>query len=303
MSPSVVKTSDALRRFLREVEAAAKLRHPNVVATDDANEAKGTHFLVMEYVEGSDLSALIRKTGPMIVEQAVQCIIQAAKGLEYAHAQGVVHRDIKPANLLLDSNRKIKILDMGLARIEGAIDGQTELTSTGAVMGTVDYMAPEQAISTRRADARSDIYSLGISLWYLLTGKCAYDGDSLMAKLLAHRDAPIPSLRSFNEVIPQAVDEVFRKMVAKQPADRYQSMTEVIRDLEACQSGSSSSSGVSVPAMPVDSGLNSFLNKLANSRSSPMHQRKVNPTHPPTQSILSQKPLLSARIPTFVQTR
>jgi serine/threonine protein kinase len=263
MSPSVVKTSDALRRFLREVEAAAKLRHSNVVATDDANEAKGTHFLVMEYIEGSDLSALIRKTGPMTVEQAVQCIIQAAKGLEYAHAQGVVHRDIKPANLLLDSNRKIKIPDMGLARIEGAIDGQTELTSTGAVMGTVDYMAPEQAISTRRADARSDIYSLGISLWYLLTGKCAYDGDSLMAKLLAHRDAPIPSLRSFNDVIPQAVDEVFRKMVAKQPADRYQSMTEVIRDLEACQSGSSSSSGVSMPAMPVDSGLNSFLNKLA----------------------------------------
>jgi serine/threonine protein kinase len=269
MSPSVVKTPDALRRFLREVEAAAKLRHPNVVATDDANEAKGTHFLVMEYVEGSDLSVIVKKTGPLSVEQALQCVVQAARGLEYAHAQGVVHRDIKPANLLLDSNRKIKILDMGLARIEGATDGQAELTSTGAVMGTVDYMAPEQAISTRRADARSDIYSLGISLWYLLTGKCAYDGDSLMAKLLAHRDAPIPSLHKFNEAIPPAVDEVFRKMVAKQPTDRYQSMTEVVRDLEACQSGSFSSSGISMPAMPADSGLNSFLNNLASNTAKP----------------------------------
>ena len=269
MSPSVVKTPDALRRFLREVEAAAKLRHPNVVATDDANEAKGTHFLVMEYVEGSDLSVIVKKTGPLNVEQALQCIIQAARGLEYAHTQGVVHRDIKPANLLLDSNKKIKILDMGLARIEGATDGQAELTSTGAVMGTVDYMAPEQAISTRRADARSDIYSLGISLWYLLTGKCAYDGDSLMAKLLAHRDAPIPSLHKLDETIPSAVDDVFRKMVAKQPADRYQSMTEVVRDLEACQSGSSSSSGVSMPTMPADSGLHSFLNNLASNTAKP----------------------------------
>jgi serine/threonine protein kinase len=264
MSPSVVKTPDALRRFLREVEAAAKLRHPNVVATDDANEARGTHFLVMEYVEGSDLSILVKKNGPMSVEDALPCIIQAAKGLEYAHRQGVVHRDIKPANLLLDEKKKVKILDMGLARIEGATDGQAELTSTGAVMGTVDYMAPEQAISTRRADARSDVYSLGVSLSYLLTGKCVYQGDSLMAKLLAHRDAPIPSLHEFNKAIPRSVDDVFRKMVAKQPADRYQSMSEVIRDLEACQSGSFSSTGASKPATPADAGLDSFLNHLAN---------------------------------------
>jgi serine/threonine protein kinase len=276
MSPSVVKTPDALRRFLREVEAAAKLRHPNVVATDDANEARGTHFLVMEYVEGSDLAVLVKKNGPMSVEDALSCILQAAKGLEYAHAQGVVHRDIQPANLLFDAKKKIKILDMGLARIEGATDGQAELTSTGAVMGTVDYMAPEQAISTRRADARSDIYSLGVSLWYLLTGKCVYDGDSLMKKLLAHRDAPIPSLHAFNKAIPRAVDEVFHRMVAKQPADRYQSMSEVIRDLEACQNGtlsplvaSTSSPVASKSAAPADAGLNSFLNNLAKKPAQP----------------------------------
>jgi formylglycine-generating enzyme required for sulfatase activity/predicted Ser/Thr protein kinase len=280
MSPAALKTPDALKRFHREVEAAAKLRHTNVVATDDADEAKGTHFLVMEYVEGTDLSALVKKNGPLSVEQAVQCIIQAARGLEYAHEQGVVHRDIKPANLLLDAKGTVKILDMGLARIEGDSAGRAELTSTGAVMGTVDYMAPEQALSTKTADARSDIYSLGISLWYLLAGKCAYDGDTLMAKLLAHRDAPIPSLCALRAEVPPSVDAVFQKMVAKQAKDRYQSMTDVIRDLTACQSGSASTSATSPAAsnMPEDTNLMSFLSNLNGPSTSVTATRPIHPT-------------------------
>jgi serine/threonine protein kinase len=274
MSSNLVKTPDALKRFHREVEAAAKLRHTNVVATDDADEAKGTHFLVMEYVEGSDLSALVRKNGPMSVSQAVQCILQAARGLEYAHKQGVVHRDIKPANLLLDTSGTVKILDMGLARIEGDSGSQGELTSTGAVMGTVDYMAPEQAMSTKHADARSDIYSLGISLWYLLAGRCAYEGDSLMAKLLAHRDAPIPSLRSVDSEVPGALDAIFRRMVAKLPTDRYQSMTEVIRDLEGCQNGSGAVPDVATPNNFEDPSLQSFLSQLGGSPTSATATRK-----------------------------
>ncbi|MFO1002752.1 MAG: serine/threonine-protein kinase [Planctomycetaceae bacterium] len=265
MSASIVKTPDALKRFHREVEAAAKLRHPNVVATDDADEAKGTHFLVMEYVEGADLSALVKKQGTLSVQQAVQCIIQAARGLEFAHEKGVVHRDIKPANLLLDSKGTVKILDMGLARIEGDSGSQGELTSTGAVMGTVDYMAPEQALSTKHADARSDIYSLGISLWYLLVGRCAYDGDTLMSKLLAHRDSPVPSLREANNEVSESIDLVFRKMVAKKPADRYQTMTDVIRDLEACQTGAAPH--VAMPSAPEDLNLQSFLSHLGTSAS------------------------------------
>ena len=172
----------------------------------------------MEYVAGQDLSALVKKGGPLSVARAVSYVLQAARGLEYAHKRGVIHRDIKPANLLLDDEGTVKILDMGLARLSGEGDtaGQAELTGTGAVMGTVDYMAPEQALSTKHADARADVYSLGCTLYWLITGRPVYDGETLMAKLIAHREEPIPRLGD----VPEAVQAVFEKMVAKKSAER-----------------------------------------------------------------------------------
>ena len=169
----------------------------------------------------------------MPVEQALDCILQAARGLEYAHVQGVVHRDIKPSNLILDHDGTVKILDLGIARIVSLPEqaGDQDLTKTGCVLGTVDYMAPEQAMNTRRADHRADIYSLGCTLYFLLTGQPVFGGETVMERILAHREHPVPSLRKACPAAPMWLDAVFRKMVAKKPEDRYQSATALVSDL------------------------------------------------------------------------
>lgn len=247
LSPAVTKSPEALRRFQREVQAAARLNHPNIVIAYDADESGGNYFLVMEYVQGSDLASLVKTSGSLSPERAVHCILQAARGLEYAHGQGVVHRDIKPSNLLLDSKGKIKILDMGLARLDAGRND--ELTGTGQIMGTVDYMAPEQALNTKGADGRADIYSLGTTLWFLLTAKPMYAGETVVEKLMAHQSKPIPSLRSECSETSAALESVFNRMVAKTPEARYQSMAEVMSALERCQAGADE-----LP-IPLEAGL------------------------------------------------
>ncbi len=231
---AAVDSPDKVKRFHREVRAAAKLEHPNIVTAFDAHESKGIHYLVMSYVNGSDLAQTVRKQGPLSVGKAVNYITQAAKGLGHAHDTGIVHRDVKPANLLLDKRGTVRILDMGLACFE-SVDAEhdktmsRELTQAGAVMGTVAYIAPEQALDTRNADARSDIYSLGCTLYYLLTGSPIFLEDTMMKTIMAHQQAEVPALKD----VPDGVESVFQKMVAKNPDDRYQSMTDVISALEA----------------------------------------------------------------------
>lgn len=260
LPPKAMKSPQAVERFHREVRTAARLTHPNIVIAYDAGEHKGNHYLVMEHVDGYDLANVVAQRGPLSVSQAVDCIVQAAKGLEYAHSEGVAHRDIKPGNLLLDRKGTVKILDMGLARIfeGGRSDSPDRLTDSGQVMGTCDYMAPEQAEDTHAADHRADIYSLGCTLYRLLTGHKPYTGDTLIQILLAHREAPIPSIVQKRPDAPAELDAVFQKMMAKTPDDRYQSMAEVIAALEACVTPQPVAA-----EPPSDSALTLFFRHLA----------------------------------------
>lgn len=220
-------------RFQREVEMIAKLIHPNIVMAFDADEADVGLFLVMEFVDGRDLMTEVAMHGPLPVVDAVNCTLQTARGLEYAHTHGLIHRDIKPANILRATSGQIKLADLGLARLnEEGRTGATSLTQAGGVVGTIDYMPPEQAVDSTTIDHRADQYSLGCTLYFLLTGAPMYGGSSAMSVLLKHRDAPIPSLCDVRPDTPPELDVVFRKMVAKLPQDRYPNMTEVLRALE-----------------------------------------------------------------------
>lgn len=270
ISNTAMKNAGAVQRFQREVRAAARLIHANIVTAFDASEHEGIHFLVMEYVDGKDLATLVHDEGPPPVEKAVDYVLQSARGLAYAHGKGIVHRDIKPGNLLVDGDGTVKILDMGLARIDLEIDASQELTNTGQVMGTVDYMAPEQAEDTHSADARADIYSLGCTLYRLVTGDVLYGGDTMMKKLLAHRGAPIPSLlEDASRLLPASeplnrLDSIFRRMVAKRPDDRQQSMAQVVTELEMFLRGvapPTPSSGSVDPT--IDLKLEQFLSDMS----------------------------------------
>ena len=241
LPPSFARDRTAVMRFRREVEAAGRLKHPNLVAALDADEDRGVHFLVMDYVEGRDLDKVVRERGRMPVLQAIDCLIQAARGLEAAHGQGIVHRDIKPANLMLDSEGIVRVLDLGLARIVDAANpfGQAagkRLTESGMYMGTIDYMAPEQAEDSHRVDHRADVYSLGCTLHYLLTGREPFPGETVLKRLMAHQERPVPSLRAARPDVSPKLDATFQKMLAKRPDDRPASMTEVIALLESAKS-------------------------------------------------------------------
>ncbi|HEX3447641.1 MAG TPA: serine/threonine-protein kinase, partial [Isosphaeraceae bacterium] len=243
LPPSLARDPSAVQRFHREAKAAATLSHPNVVAVLDADEFRGLHFLVMEYVEGRDLARLVRQQGPMSLTQAIDCIIQAARGLKAAFEASVVHRDIKPSNLLLEPGGTLKILDMGLALLDavggpfGANQPDASLTQSNILLGTIDYMSPEQATNPRNADHRSDIYSLGCTLHYLLTGRPPYSGETLIERLVAHREQPVPRLSDSVPDVSPALDVLLRRVLAKSPTDRFSTFDELIAGLEACRPG------------------------------------------------------------------
>jgi serine/threonine protein kinase len=219
-----LKSERAIVRFEREIQVVGQLDHPHIVRALDAREVDGTRLLVLEYIDGDDLSRLVHRNGPLPVAEACEVVRQAAVGLQYAHQHQVIHRDIKPSNLMVDQQGQVKILDLGLARFRSA-ESSGDMTRDGQMMGTPGYMSPEQASDTHSVDIRTDIYGLGCTLYYLLVGRAPYPGETAYQILRAHEVTPIPSLRDERDDVPEALDRVFQKMVAKTPGERHDSMT------------------------------------------------------------------------------
>jgi serine/threonine-protein kinase len=220
-----------LERFHQEARASASLNHPNMVRAFDVDHEENIHYLVMEYVEGSDLQAVVSRNGPLPFRMAADYMRQAAEGLGYAHRSGLIHRDIKPANLLVDKAGTVKILDMGLARFSDESQGSLTMAYDQKMIGTVDYLSPEQALDSHKVDARVDVYSLGCTLYFLLTGDAPFPQGTIPQRLMLHQTAEPTSIRQTRPDAPEELIAICRKMMAKAAGDRYQSADDVAQAL------------------------------------------------------------------------
>lgn len=231
IKPEMLTNPEAVGRFQREMRALAQSSHPNIVRAFDINLVGNTQYFAMEFVEGNSLDKLVQLSGPLPIDKACDYIRQAALGLQYAHERGLIHRDIKPANLLVDSSGTVvKILDLGLARLSQSITPAApagELTVEGVLIGTPDYLSPEQARNAKTVDVRTDIYSLGCTFYFLLTGQPPFPGGALMQKLFQHQQGAVPTGKDRRPDLPDEVIAIFQKMMAKKPEDRYQTPAEI----------------------------------------------------------------------------
>lgn len=222
-----VEDTSYLLRFKREARAVAALNHPNIVRAYTLDNEGDIHYLVMEYVEGRDLHRLVKEDGPLPLEKAVDFIRQAAAGLAYAHQKGLVHRDVKPANLLVDPDGVVRVLDLGLARFSNEEQASLTILHDENVLGTADYLAPEQAVDSHGVDGRADIYSLGCSLYFCLTGHPPFDEGTLPERLLKHQKDPPPPIKKDRPDVPNDLVTICLKMMAKKPSARFQTMEHV----------------------------------------------------------------------------
>jgi WD40 repeat protein/serine/threonine protein kinase len=300
-----VRNEQTAKRFLREILAASKLQHPNVVRAFDADQVGDTVFFAMEYVEGEDLGKLVKTKGPLGIQESCDFIRQAALGLQNALEHGLIHRDIKPANLLVtNKDRVVKILDMGLARLDSGDsneDSGSALTQDNVVMGTPDYLAPEQARDAHNVDIRADLYSLGCTLYFLLVGRVPFPGGQLGEKLIKHQlEHPTP-LRQLRADVPGEVEEVVQRLMAKKPEDRYQTPAELAQDLSCLLSGERPLPRTPIPAAaaPAKSPDNPFLDlggtdTLPSAETSP--SRKILKPAKPSKPAKPDGPSLPSKI-------
>jgi serine/threonine-protein kinase len=229
-----VSDASYLDRFYREGKAAASLDHPNVVRIYDICSDSNTHYMVMEHVQGTDLYQTVKQNGPLKIKDAVHAIIQACRGLAHAHQRELVHRDIKPANLLRMKDGTVKILDLGLALFNlGEDDESLTVLHNEKIMGTADYLSPEQAVNSHEVDHRADIYSLGCTLYYILTGHPPFPTGSLAQRIAMHQSKQPPSVIVSRADCPQPLAEICHAMMAKRPEHRYQTCDDLVAELTA----------------------------------------------------------------------
>lgn len=244
-----VKDATYLARFQLEAKAIASLNHPNIVLAYDIDNEGDVHYIVMEYVEGIDLQGLVRRDGPLPPVQAALLLAQAADGLQHAHQRGVIHRDVKPANLLLDLEGKIRLLDMGLALVSAEEESLTVLHNEN-VLGTADYLAPEQALNSHQVDHRADIYGLGCTLYFLLTGRPPFPEGTLAQRIAKHQKVMPTSIRKLREDCPGELEGISVKMMQKEAKYRYQSAAEVADALRKFASSAMDGDGYKKSPMP-----------------------------------------------------
>jgi serine/threonine-protein kinase len=223
--------ASSIERFRREARAAAALDHPNIVRVDDVASQGSTHFIVMEYVDGLDLQTLVQDAGPLAFELAADYIAQIADALQHAHEAGLVHRDVKPGNCLVSSDGLVKVVDLGLAKLTEGGHSSLTVDNDERLLGTVDYLAPEQAVDSHAVDSRADIYSLGGTLYFLLTGHPPFPDGSLPERLIKHQQEMPKDIRVSRPDAPDALVALCLRMMAKDPGDRLQTALEVRREL------------------------------------------------------------------------
>ena len=291
-----------LERFYLEAQAVARLDHPNIVRAFDVDADGDTHYLVMEYVAGADLNKVVKQSDRYLhFGEAANYIAQAANGLQHAHDAGLIHRDVKPANLLVADDGVVKLLDLGLALFAAQEDGSLTEKHDEKVLGTADYLAPEQAISSHNVDSRVDVYGLGCTMYFALVGQPPFAEGTLAQRIAAHQSVAPKSIREFRPDCPEKLANICHQMMAKSPHDRYQRIGDVATELEAWSK--TTKLAVPLPAdMPVivtddkASGKSHVTTEDENERAHPEIQVSVNPS-PSTggirkRSVAKKPPLL-----------